>query len=94
MLTVVATIKARKDVIETVRGELEKLIAPTREEEGCIDYFMHRDNDDPSVFLFYENWESEKHLERHMATDHFKACFAAIDGMTEEIAVRKLTRLP
>ena len=94
MLTIVATVKAKREDAEFVGAELEKLVAPTRKEEGCIDYYMHRDNEDDATFLFYENWESAEHLDRHMAAPHFTACFSAIDGKTEAITVNRLTRLP
>lgn len=57
-LTIVATIKAKADKIDLVKAELEKLITITRAEEGCINYNLHQDNEDPAHFLFYENWES------------------------------------
>jgi quinol monooxygenase YgiN len=36
-LTVVARLVARKEYADVVKGELLKLIAPTRGEEGCIE---------------------------------------------------------
>jgi quinol monooxygenase YgiN len=41
--------------------------------------------------MFYETWESEAHLEKHKNSDHYKACFNAIEGMIEERASNKLT---
>ena len=35
-LTIVANIKANADKIDLVKAELEKLIEPTRTEEGCL----------------------------------------------------------
>lgn len=90
-LSIVARIKAVKESAETVKTELGKLVAPTRREEGCIEYKLHQDNDAPEIFMFYETWESEAHLEKHKNSDHFKACFNAIEGMIEERALNKLT---
>ena len=53
-------------VVAKVRSELLRLIAPTRNEDGCIEYRLHQDHDDPAVFIFYENWENESSLARHM----------------------------
>ncbi len=44
-LTIVAHITAKADKIEQVKAELEKLIAPTCEEEGCLQYDLHQDRD-------------------------------------------------
>lgn len=92
-LTVVAKIVAKRESVEEVHGALLKILEPTREEEGCISYNLFRDEDTPAVFFMLENWQSAGHLEKHMATDHFKALVAAIGGITDEIAINKLTQL-
>ncbi|MGB3222400.1 MAG: putative quinol monooxygenase [Desulforhopalus sp.] len=91
-VTVIATIVCKSNAAGTVKRELAKLIVPTRKEEGCIRYVLHTDNASPSTFVFYENWESAKHLKRHMNTDHFKQFQKALDGLTEEIVIQELTR--
>jgi quinol monooxygenase YgiN len=90
-LIVVARIKAKKETLQNARRELLKLIVPTREEEGCIHYSLHQDNDDPTLFIFYEIWESQACLEQHMESDHFKAHLKATAGLIEEKAVHKMT---
>ena len=92
-ITVVAKLVARKDSLDAVKTELLKLIEPTRKEQGCIEYRLHQDSADPTVFVFYENWESAACLEKHMATDHYKAYVSALDGLIEGKSVNKMTRL-
>jgi len=46
------------------------LVGPTRQEAGCIDYHLHRSNEDPRRFMFYENWHSKKDLDDHLAKPH------------------------
>lgn len=91
VVTVVAKLVVRGDAVESVKSELLKLITPTRQEEGCIEYRLHQDNDDPAVFIFYENWESMACLERHMNTPHYRDYAAAVGGAIVEKAVHKLT---
>ena len=57
-LTIVANITANADSITLVRAELEKLIAITRLEPGCVQYDLHQDNENPTHFMFFENWEN------------------------------------
>lgn len=90
-VTVVAKVVAKKDAVENVRTELLKMIAPTRREQGCIEYRLHQDNGDPAVFIFYENWESAACLERHMESEHFKAYVNAVDGLIAEKVVHLMT---
>lgn len=90
-LTVVAKVMAKKESVAAVRSELLKLIAPTRNEEGCIEYRLHQDHDDPAVFIFYENWQNEASLVRHMESSHFKDYLAAVDGMLKGKHVYRMT---
>ncbi len=92
-LVIIAKVVSKKEAVQSVRSELLKLIAPTRKEDGCLDYTLHQDIDNPAVFMFYETWESFAHLEAHMNSDHFKAYVKATDGLIEEKAVNKLSRI-
>jgi len=92
-ITVIAKIVAKKDSVETVKAELLKLIPPTKRESGCIEYNLHQDNQNPSIFLFYETWESAASIEIHINTDHYKAYVKVLDGMLEEKVVNKMTRI-
>lgn len=80
-LTVIAKIKSEQDKVDEVLTNLLTLVEPTRNEKGCIDYILYQDNEDPSIFIFYENWESKEDLDAHMVSDHFKRCFSNIEGM-------------
>ena len=92
-LTVVAKVVAKQESVEIVKSELLKLIEPTRNEEGCIEYMLHQDNEAPAVFAFYETWESPACLEKHMNTDHFKNFARVVGSLVEEIAIHKMTKI-
>ncbi|QEM67487.1 antibiotic biosynthesis monooxygenase [Geobacter sp. FeAm09] len=92
-ITVVARIVAKKEAAEEVKNELLKVRGPTRREEGCLGYDLHRDNENPAEFIMYESWKDGAHLERHMDSPHFNALITAIDDLTEELTVSKLTPL-
>jgi len=62
MLTVVAKVVAKTETVQALQAELQKLVDPTRQEKGCIEYTLHQDQSDPAVFLFYEKWESRADL--------------------------------
>lgn len=80
---VVARIKVKpgmeKEALEALRG----LVAATRQEEGCICYILHRSTDDPSQFVFYENWAGKEALQRHMESPHFLAWRARAADLLE-----------
>ena len=90
-LTTVANIKANPDKIDLVKSELLKLIDITRAEEGCINYDLHQDNENPAHFLFYENWESRELWQTHMGAPHLAAYMAATDGAVEEFTLNEMS---
>ena len=92
-LTIVAHVTAKPDKIELVRAELEKLIEITRSEEGCLQYDLHRDNESPAHFMFYENWESRELWQMHMNNRHLKDYAAATDGAVEVFTLHEMTHL-
>ena len=54
-----------------LQAELTALIRPTRKEQGCILYDLHRSIDIPGDFLFYEIWASRDAHAAHKRTPHF-----------------------
>ena len=59
----------------------------TRGEQGCIQYDLHQDNEDPAHFMFYENWESRKLWQVHMQAPHLEAWMKATDGAVAEFSL-------
>ena len=92
-LTIVANITAKSDKIELVKAELEKLIDVTLAEEGCLQYDLHQDNENPAHFMFYENWESRELWQTHMSSQHIKDYMAATDGAIEDFTLHEMTHL-
>ena len=92
-VTVVAKVTAKSNAIEAVKAELIKMLAPTRQEEGCIEYRLHQDNEHPAIFIFYENWQNLTCLEQHMKSRHFQAYVAAVGDLIAEKIVHKMTEL-
>lgn len=58
-------LRAKPEMIEQVRNDLIQVVAPSRKESGCITYELFQDQNDPSLFIFYEHWASEKDQEQH-----------------------------
>ena len=92
-LTIIAKIEAHPDQIERVKTELVNLIEPTRKEAGCIQYDLHQDNNNPAVFLFYENWETRDLWLTHMESAHLKAYVAATEGAVASFVLNEMSRI-
>lgn len=92
-LTIVATIKAHPNSVERVKAELEKLIPTTLAEPGCLQYDLHQDNDNPELFLFYENWESRTTWQDHMNAAHITAYKQATEGAVAEFSLYEMSQI-
>lgn len=55
---------------DELQRELLALVGPTRKEEGCICYDLHVDEDDSSLFFFYEKWASKAAHAAHDKSAH------------------------
>lgn len=90
-LIVIAKITAKSDQVDRVKSALLKLIEPTRQEDGCIQYDLHQDNEQPSIFVFYERWESRALLQAHMASEHIKIYIAESDGAIASFTLNEMS---
>lgn len=92
-LTIVANIHAKADKVDLIKAELQKLIEITRSEDGCIQYDLHQDNENPAHFLFFENWESRELWQKHMNAPHLAAYRAATAGAVDAFSLNEMTRV-
>lgn len=72
----VGSVRALPGRADALEERLLSLVAPTRLEEGALAYHVHRDRNDPSLFVFYEVWRSREDLERHLKMPYVAAFLA------------------
>jgi len=80
-ITVVATFQAKPGKEAELKKVLIGLVAPTRQEAGCLSYDLHAAPEDPANFLFHENWTSKAHLDAHLLSAHIKALLPRVDEL-------------
>jgi quinol monooxygenase YgiN len=85
-VTVIARLQAKKGQESKLRQELLRLLAPTRAESGCINYDLHESQDDPGLFAFYENWQSQYDLDAHFQSSHLNAARNVFPDLLERPA--------
>jgi quinol monooxygenase YgiN len=93
LLTVVAHFEAKPGKEQELREALLALVEPTRKEEGCVQYDLHVDTENPGKFVFYENWTSREHLSRHAASAHIAAFGARKGELAAHAEVLTFTRI-
>jgi len=92
-LTIVANIEAKKNKIEFIKEELLKLIAPTKAEEGCIEYRLQQDNNNPEFFLFFEIWENRELWQKHMDSKHLQNLVRVTEGSLVDLTVTEMSEV-
>ncbi len=93
-VTIIGTVTARPETREELQTLLAAQVEPTRAEPGCITYDFHVDAKDPCVFVFYENWKSQKDLDAHMKMPHLAPLMRRLDRLlAQPVDIRHLTML-
>jgi quinol monooxygenase YgiN len=82
-MVVVAKLKAVKGKEDEMKDALLAIIPEVKEEEGTLVYTLHKDQNDPCMFLFYEKYKDTDALVAHSSTPHFKTLFKTIKPLLE-----------
>lgn len=79
----IAHLKAKTDKKQALKEALLALIAPNRNEPGCLEYILYEDHVTAGIFYMIEEFENEAAFAAHIQSDHFQN-FAK---MTDELLV-------
>ncbi len=76
-MVVTALLKIKEEHIEDVEKKLREMVdTVVKNEPHTLEYRLHKDQSDPSVFFFYEKYKDKESFEFHSNTDYFKALFS------------------
>ena len=93
-LSLVAFLHARPGMEMELGALLLSLVARSRAEPACINYDVHQSDDDPSVFVMYENWASRAGLDAHFEMPYLKQASAVLPKLLRSpIEMHYLTML-
>ncbi|MDD2055000.1 antibiotic biosynthesis monooxygenase [Pseudomonas putida] len=86
--------KTRPERAEAFEALFRAYVEPSRAEPGCIEYHMLRDLEDPSLFIFYEVWQSRAHLDVHSALPHMAQFFEQrMEYLERDFEIRRIDML-
>jgi quinol monooxygenase YgiN len=77
-LTLIAFIRAKKDMGDELGRRLWTLVEPARAEPGNINYDLHRSTEDRDVWVLYENWNDASDLTAHFEFPYMKEFVASL----------------
>ncbi len=80
-VTLIVILRAREGQETLLEAELRALVSPSRREEGCLTYNLHRSIDTPGALLLHEVWTSREAHTEHTHTPHFLRWNARKDAL-------------
>ena len=80
-VTLIVILRAREGQETLLEAELRALVGPTRKEDGCLTYDLHRSADAPGGFLLHEIWATREAHTQHTKTAHFLRWNARKDAL-------------
>jgi quinol monooxygenase YgiN len=80
-VTLIVILRAREGQETLLEAELRALVSPSRREEGCLAYNLHRAIDTPGALLLHEVWASREAHTAHTYTPHFLRWNARKDAL-------------
>jgi quinol monooxygenase YgiN len=80
-VTLIVLLRAREGQETILEAELRALAGPTRKEEGCLRYDLHRSVDTLEALLLHEVWASRDAHTEHTHTPHFLRWNARKDAL-------------
>ncbi len=79
--------KTRPEMADAFENLFRPYVEPSRQEPGCIEYHMLRDQQDPSLFVFFEVWADQAALDVHSALPHMAAFFEKRMDYLERVSI-------
>jgi quinol monooxygenase YgiN len=82
MITVVAKLQAvagKEDELKAIFTEMVQNVKAN--EPGVVSYSLHTTDNDPTLFMFYEQYASPEAFAAHGQTGHMKAMGAKLAGV-------------
>lgn len=92
-IRLIATIVAKEDQENEVLSACQAMIKPSHQDEGCIQYELHKETAQPRTFIFFEIWESQHAVDKHNETAHMKAFMANLKDKVDSVDIKFIEKL-
>lgn len=83
MITIIAKLQANPGKEDELRAVLTEMVSQVKQHEaGKVPaYSLHTSNDDPTMFLFYEQYADADAFDAHGKTDHMRDMGGKLRGV-------------
>lgn len=89
-MIVVIDILVKESNEEFVLKELQKIVLPTIQEIGCIQYDVHIDCNNQTQLLIYEQWKTKEDYENHTHNIHVVQCLKNIKDVIIKYELKEM----
>jgi quinol monooxygenase YgiN len=80
-VTVIIELPAHREKVDELKSFIRSIVADTRTFEGFEKITMHQHQDDPSLLILLETWETRGHHEKYLAWRTDRGDLATIVGL-------------
>ena len=56
-------------------GLCKKRVEKSVKEDGCIEYGLYQELENPGILTMLEEWRDESNLDKHLKSNHFREIF-------------------
>lgn len=93
-ITLIAKIKAKPGTEKEMETAFRDMIKKVRAAEpGCQNYILHRSNQDPTQFVWYETYADQAAFDNHRHTEHMKEMGGRIGNLIEKREIELITEI-
>ncbi|MED1203561.1 putative quinol monooxygenase [Heyndrickxia acidicola] len=92
-IVITAILRAKTGNEDQLLEVLQQVVPPSQNEIGCIKYQLHQSLDEEGVYTFYEVWQDEDSMKKHIESDHYKVYRQHSEHLVEHRDVYRLKML-
>lgn len=90
---IVATLIAKPEHKAATHSAVERVVEPSRQEMGNIQYDLHEEIGHKGTYVFFEVWASQEAVDRHNSTVHFQNFVEEVEGKLETLDIKVLHQI-
>jgi quinol monooxygenase YgiN len=83
-LSFIARFHVRDGETGAAEAALAAVAAPTRAEEGCLEYGVLRAQRDPRLFFIHSRWRGEAAFDAHAELPHTRRFIEVMETLTDQ----------
>jgi quinol monooxygenase YgiN len=88
-LIIAGTVRVPPDKLAALKPHMQKMLAASRAEDGCVTYSYGEDVAEPGLIRVFEAWRDQAAIDAHFASPHMAEWRAA--GAQLGVADRRLS---